>query len=422
MFLLWDKNGDIKISDTKINGDFYWCKDSNLKCKGLFFTGKCELQIAYENNVSDDEIFIPDTFRYEQRYYNELLKSCLQKSVRLRKVDTALRMAWQLIRQDFTKFIRRIINIIAEDAIIHPKMLHCVWMMVAETKGWKVTTSQILLLLNIIRDITDSEYHEVILTETKWMPNNIDIIVKDDSSILSQLCILQTNGDSYEKYVSQACLSIIIRVCYGGMKTDMVFMKALITLWLERLNKLKSKDNKIVDEGKEWKKFIETNAYNTDTSKWSNNFELLEIRDVDKLDVAVDFHCYGKEFFNKIRKKMTETKNNGGFNFFNNFKKYSDLEIKKAIWYNRSSLYTKVYPCKFEEPLLFNPIDINERIEKQREIYKDLYNEIKPHLSNISSEYWQCQFSSNKNNKRKREITNCTITIDNYFKKVKPNT
>ncbi len=48
---------------------------------------------------------------------------------------TAVRVAFQLMRQDMNKFLRRMPVIIMEDAIPHPRMLTLIWLMVAHSKG-----------------------------------------------------------------------------------------------------------------------------------------------------------------------------------------------------------------------------------------------------------------------------------------------
>jgi hypothetical protein len=90
-------------------------------------------------------------------YYDELLKSALQKAVRRRlpwpgarvcgqrvphaqffdthDTHTAVRLAYQLLLQSPDECLRRLPVIVMEDGLAHPRLPFLVWLMIAHTKG-----------------------------------------------------------------------------------------------------------------------------------------------------------------------------------------------------------------------------------------------------------------------------------------------
>lgn len=117
-------------------------------------TEKRHLVVATDIPVDDvksenKESFLPTP---QVWYYDELLKSTIQKAVRRRKswtgentmlssefvsnsVIAAVRLAYQLMRQSMPKFLRRLPVILMEDAICHPRFLYLIWLMIANSKG-----------------------------------------------------------------------------------------------------------------------------------------------------------------------------------------------------------------------------------------------------------------------------------------------
>lgn len=71
-----------------------------------------------------------------------MLKSALQKAVRLGRGPCAVRLALQLTKEDPPQLLRRLSVVCVEDGVLHPGLPLVVWLMAAQV-GWRcVCTAQ----------------------------------------------------------------------------------------------------------------------------------------------------------------------------------------------------------------------------------------------------------------------------------------
>ena len=157
-------------------------------------------------------------------------------------------------------------------------------------------------------------------------------------------------------------LSIFIRVDYGTMTCDKIFLKNLANRWLDRYNK--NKLNKYYDK------------ISYENIKTDFNFNNFKFEKNNKLLNGVDFHC-NKTLFNDIRT-------------LTNLHELSNLELK-------SSPNIRDFLIKNKKVREF----IKE-YEFQQEKNKNTFDKIKESLDILSKDYWI------KN-------TNITNSLLNYF-------
>jgi hypothetical protein len=273
-------------------------------------------------------------------YPLSLLKSNLQKCVRRNKTDKAVKTAYQMINQNISEFLRRLIIIIVEDSIIHPDMLFCMWLYMANTKGYTIQTYQVYKLLKIVYEITVCNCKDIII-------NNFEFILYKQSC---KKKIINAEEEIIDK-LYKCCLSMLLRTLYGGMDGDMNMLKSNVKIWKNRISK-----NKIM-----WINFL-TYIWNYDKFKIDDYY----FSNKDILIESIDFHSYGDSFLHKIMEIHTDLSQN---------------DIKKSIWYFRSGVNIKTCICNkknYLEP--FSEEDENEEKEK----YTEIWNRIKIDVDRIS--------------------------------------
>lgn len=130
------------------------------------------------------------------------LLSHLQKSVRLMDSTKSIKTAKHLIDLDYNSFIRRLPIIMLEDVNIHSCLPVIVWLMIANTKGFKVKENIVKWLFGVVYYLT--ECHD----KVDYSNDNIEEIEIDPNNM-----ILQT---------------LRFRKAYGGMKGDMNMIEYFI--------------------------------------------------------------------------------------------------------------------------------------------------------------------------------------------------
>lgn len=219
------------------------------------------------------------------------LKSHLQKCIRQQKDNLAIPTANHFMKLDLNDFLRRIIIIMLEDTILHNSFSTLVWLLVANsTKKLKMKKYIYEWLLGVV-------YVLCTITEIDNFNKNNDI-----EKINNKLQKYDTLND----IECSILYCIHIRISYGGMQGDLAMLNEYSNIWYERFkNKTKEMNNMEIRP-------ININVKNLELKDW--------------LFEAIDFHCNNKLI------EMIE-------------KKYEDInkeEIRKMIWYNSSSINTRV--------------------------------------------------------------------------------
>jgi hypothetical protein len=181
----------------------------------VFITSTIDLENDYKLVISSDLAYknvYEQIIKYDEPiqviYNKSLLKSNLQKAIRLSKTNIAVITAFNLIKIDFISFIRRFIIIAIEDVGIPDNLDWLVWLMVSYP-NYEINNDIIQYLLLTV--ISLCEYKE------PKVNNEYSLI-----NIEFESFNLLDNLDN--KYI----ISLYIRRCFGGMKCDMELINSYI--------------------------------------------------------------------------------------------------------------------------------------------------------------------------------------------------
>jgi hypothetical protein len=333
-----------------------------------YWEEKTKLRIC--TNIEDKPFKIPRTI---EDFNIPLLKSSLQKSIRRNNTEAAIQLSLQLISQDLTEFLRRFPIIILEDCVLHPNFASIVWMMIANSKGWKLRKFQIEMLIQTVHDVASCKYRDYLDFNEVEFSNPV-----------------------YEsKNVFLA--SIILRVNYGGMKGDEEFMKKLTMMWHHRFKK---------DE-KQWNEALSLIFPEIPSEKKLEIASIIEkklfLKDKYKLNEGIDFHVFPnllESFWNVLREKK---------------KDFDVNQLKSMIWFHRSGVSFKCFITEKEDLLTlklqdsFESHELLETFQMWKEIQKDW-------IDLCSENYWKSfiQDDLDQPKAKKPKIQNHKIT--DFFK------
>jgi hypothetical protein len=134
-----------------------------------------------------------------------LLKSNLQKAIRRKARDVALRTAWWLLAKEPTELLRRLPVILCEDTQAHARLLtEVVWLMAASSKGYHLTWADAAIVMAAVATALE--------TTEEW---NLHVSV-------SGMHLLTT-----ERIVDPCVLALHVRASFGGMRGDTAFLERL---------------------------------------------------------------------------------------------------------------------------------------------------------------------------------------------------
>ncbi len=321
-----------------------------------------EIELKGEMSKFYKKIFIISDSNNQKIEFNEkitydiqLLKSNLQKAIRKKDIDVAISTCYTLIKQDINELLRRLPIIALEDSYISfQDFNYLIWHMLAVSKGYFINYDIINKILDITEKITKSNYRDILDT-------------KKISDFNPEKCIKNKNDDFTMFY-----FGIFIRLEYGTMSGDNIWLKNIANMWLKRITKHNG------------------NISDTIMNKVLNKTNKPEYFDLDSitfnkyhcLPEAVDFHC-DKEFFDKIRIKSGVIINNE--------------DIKSSVWFLRSSINNREFLKTNKKVQEFIKI-----YNSQQKKYITTFTKIEAVLPEISADYW----------KKSRKANNSLL---NYF-------
>lgn len=230
------------------------------------------------------------------------LKSHLQKCIRKQNDTWALPTSYHFMRLNEIEFLRRLPIIMLEDVFLHESFTTIIWIMIAVSstkfKMQKYIYDYIFGIIYVLCQIDKKD-------NITFDDDNNDSIVLESSSITE---IIDSYSTSNLKDNEISLLySIHMRISYGGMKGDMIFLEKVASIWFKRFKYNTLKVNNIIVRPILIISISEMSLGNWDLS-------------------AIDFHCNNKllEYINK---------------------KYETIpidEIKKLIWMNSSRTNTRI--------------------------------------------------------------------------------
>jgi len=140
----------------------------------------------------------------ERPYSVHILKSNLQKCVRRRDSGRGLVSGWALLCQDPVEMLRRLPVIIAEDALVHPRLyVELVWLMAAVSKGYRLSWADAAAVMAAL--VTALETTERV-------------------AIYADPPVAAAAADLWKDPLAVA---LMIRAEFGGMDHDCSFLKRL---------------------------------------------------------------------------------------------------------------------------------------------------------------------------------------------------
>jgi hypothetical protein len=165
-----------------------------------------------------------------------VLKSALQKNVRLGRGAPAVRLALHMLRTEPGEFLRRVCVVMVEDVLLHPALPLCVWAMAAHSKGFTLPRSAVSALLRVVWQLAACR-------------------VRDDPAAWAAAPRLaldglfaEGGGGSGEGTTSAPSLAsqlppesrllvraLALRAAYGGMACDVALLRDAAGVWAARL-------------------------------------------------------------------------------------------------------------------------------------------------------------------------------------------
>ena len=172
-------------------------------------------KITIIGKFSEDNYLLPT----ETKYLNlSFLKSHLQKTVRRREHEKAIKTAWHMIKLDLLGFLRRLTIIMVEDVSLHESFGIVVWLIAAiSSKKYPIPKYQIEWLLGIVHVLCEIDTKE----KSIFTDQEINVI---EANTLSQDRI-------------SLLYSISFRISFGGMKVDTRMLKGELERFFSTDNK-----------------------------------------------------------------------------------------------------------------------------------------------------------------------------------------
>ena len=233
-----------------------------------------------------------------------ILKSHLQKCIRRKRTENAIKTAKHLIDLDPIQFLRRLAIIIIEDTTLCECYSTLIWLLVAcsSLNCFTLGINHKEWLLGLVYIVSTGVYKEYYFEQYT-------------SNIFETIC----NDKNLNENEKSVIFSIGIRISYGGMSGDIKMLKKAIVKFYNRFRKIKETQKNI--DYKKWDDYFrkKINTISLDVEPLSKKKWELS---------AIDYHCFPKliEFINR--------------NFDDD--ELPEDELKKIIWEKRSSLNFRI--------------------------------------------------------------------------------
>lgn len=293
----------------------------------------------------------------------QLLQSAMQKSVRRSEPEMAVRAAYTLARQNSTKFLRRLVVILVEDAYLHQHVQCVVWLMIATSLGYCWNDEQLKKCLALIQWMAKQSKIEDLTMETEfanWLP-------------------LQADG---------SVLALALRISYGGMRGDMSLLWRFVCRWSQRI------------------------ATNSKHKIDKSTLELCALPKAfrshqDLPRECVDFHVGREQYMSVLESAI---KKNGML--------YDKKRAQQALWHHRSGVYLDKTYIDSNKTWLECAMVQRDWVESKH--YYDTV--LQPILHSVDAEYLSKSlvkrpFESDKRNQKKPKRSNSQPSILNFVQK-----
>ena len=310
------KNNEKVSSDKQENtfSDKIKLRELNLQLNITKFSDNKETKLYYSSNV-----------KKIKKEILPLCKSNLQKSIRRKDEEKAIRTALAIFNYNPNELLRRLPIIMIEDCLPHPILfLKLIWFMCAVSKGYIMTISELEEILGIVSTMCESNEYEVF-----------------NSKLSCKNPINTKDWDNLPNDQKNFLWAMEIRKIYGGMGCDKVMLSYHQELWYERFTQ---KTDENCSKNYWWDKIINQPIYTID---------LDTVDTLDKSDIlpeSIDQHP-----FPFIKKKISEKTG------------FSQEEIGLIIWMCRSRI-------NLRQPITISNYQNNSSnlVQNYRKIKKEL--------------------------------------------------
>ncbi|KAL0486684.1 hypothetical protein AKO1_001638 [Acrasis kona] len=367
------------ITLTSKQQDVHWSQTCKLRLEKKTSSDEITLKTDYDRPViqfDSSSLEVGSSFSavYGFNLGKSFLKSLLQKNIRLGRAESAVRVAKLLIQCSVTEFLRRMLVIIVEDAILHPAFAYLTWLMMADSRGFIISIPHLNNCLRIVNEVCHVQFRD----------EYPDVNQKDEQDDVSNL---YDSCSQLHPFEAMLVRSLLIRALFGGMTGDCRMLKGFAELWFKRFcsdDNYKSPPSGSSDTLPDYICDLNT-ASNKPFSPWmrfilhcyssqSTDISFQDVGPITHHDIvlsALDQHCspistlvmQDSRFANAVSKVGGED------------------EIKTMMWYCRSSLNTRrsVYKdCASEDQI---------KAEEVRRKYCDVWEGIASGLDTLSNEY-----------------------------------
>jgi len=229
-------------------------------------------------------------------------KSTLQKLVRRRLTEQAIRVAYAFLATDTPGFLRRLPIIMLEDVLPLPSIISLTWWMMAVTKGYILSDEEVSYILGIVYTLCQIDSYQAFNKYCKYIDPLPDFT-------------------SLPSIPRDVLWSLEIRKSYNGMKCDTYMIDYLQRSWFRRFSE-KGTSHPL------WKYILAHEVYPVD---------LDTLGTCDKYDLiseGIDYHCY-----RWLLKKLHTA-----------FPYIEEYQIQGAIWFYRSRINVRK-TCEGSEPV-----------------------------------------------------------------------
>ncbi|GAQ80538.1 hypothetical protein KFL_000560270 [Klebsormidium nitens] len=150
-----------------------------------------------------------------------LLKSAVQKNVRLCRSSPAVRASLHLMKDSWSEFLRRATIIALEDAILHPDLPFLVWLTAAVAKGYQPSKLHAAVCLRIV--------HEMAAVKCRDPLSDAD----EADTHCPTMSDISQHVSAQEATVLKA---LLLRASCGGMAGDVRMLRCYVRVWLKRFS------------------------------------------------------------------------------------------------------------------------------------------------------------------------------------------
>lgn len=301
-----------------------------------------------------------------------LMKSILQKNIRLCNAIAAVRTAMQLIQlHGLTELVRRLFICCIEDSILHPMLPYLCWYTCVLSKQQNIKYSYVHMntLLQMTYEIANSQIKDNLLNSDHDdnKDNTLDLTSDISDLTISQQCIIRT---------------LLIRSCLGGMKVDMSMLQQYGNLWIKRFRHDNIKQLQgTIKNNKTWINLIH-GIYNRARRRVLNDptgIVLLQVQDIDSMKyddcvlTAVDHHC--SNIIQALLSQYSNVREHIATYIRDNFSDKDGEEVlKDMIWFNRSAINNKQLLRKEDDD--DQPITQQQYKDKLRTLYDSITKDV----------------------------------------------